>query len=608
MHTIFRTLLPIAILLHLLCAGSALAQSSATEESFGEQQSADKPPEERRVNRIGESTAEEWKPGLTAPVLPSGSSRQSETFELPDPTQNAYLDSLLSRLAARPGNREALADLESLLDDVLEQAHQQGNAENLPAMRRLLGVVQNVNPRKAGLSAALERLEALSRVESWLGQAHEALGRDALLQPAGNNALEWARKVLQVSPENEQARIVIRAVQQRLVDRALTAAEDLDFEASEEWLYEASLLSESLDLVEQASAEITRFRQAEASRIEMQVIDAIDDGEFDLAEFVLIDLIALIGNAPRVSELREELRTARVYGQYEPGQVIQDSFIDGSGSAPAVVVIQPGSFLMGSAPSEEGRSENEGPVHRVTIPHGFAMGLQEVTVGQFRSFVESSRYRTQAEQQRRSRIYDEKTGRISEREHINWSHDHEGQRAEDNAPVLHVTWRDAKAFVDWLSERTGKSYRLPSEAEFEYVLRAGTVTRYWWGDQRPEVAVENLTGTEDVSPSGRVWTTGFRRYGDGYWGPAPGASFPPNPWGLHDMAGNVSEWVEDCWHDTYVLAPDDGSAWVNPGCTRKVIRGGYWASAPDQSRSAARLSGGDQLSGPRVGIRIARDL
>lgn len=608
MHTNFRSLRLFALLAQLLWASIAFTQYPATEDRSDEPSSEESQQDERRVSRIGDTSTEDWQPGLTAPGLPSAASEQPESFHLPDPEQRAYLDSLLSKLAARPGNREALAELEALLEDVLGQAHRQGDAENLPAMRGLLGVIQNVNPRKPGLSEALERLEALSRVESWLSQAHEALERQDLLQPDGDNALDWVRKILEVSPENDQAKVIMASIQQRLLDRALASAQDLDFETAEEWLYEASLLGEPQELVDQAATEIARFRQAEVSRIELRVLKAIEEGEFDLAEFVLIDLIALTGNGPRVSQLREEIRMARVYGQYEPGQVIQDPFVDGTGSAPAVVVIPPGSFQMGSPSDEEGRSGNEGPVHRVTIPHGFAMGLQEVTVGQFRLFVEANRYRTRAEERRRSRVYDEKSGRIADREFINWSHDYQGARAHDNAPVLHVTWHDAKAFVDWLSEKTGQAYRLPSEAEFEYVLRAGTTTRYWWGDGRPEVAVENLTGTDDVSPSGRAWTSGFRRYGDGYWGPAPGASFPPNPWGLHDMAGNVSEWVADCWHDTYALAPDDGSAWINPGCTRKVIRGGYWASAPDQSRSAARLSGGDQLSGPRVGFRVARDL
>jgi formylglycine-generating enzyme required for sulfatase activity len=264
--------------------------------------------------------------------------------------------------------------------------------------------------------------------------------------------------------------------------------------------------------------------------------------------------------------------------------------------------------LMGSPESESDRSENEGPQHRVTLERGFALGLHEVTVAQFRQFVKESRYRTQAETVGNSRVYDEQSARIASRDNVTWAHDYQGKPARDSDPVIHVDWYDSQAYADWLSDQTGKQYRLPTEAEFEYAIRAGSVTQYWWGDDRPEQLVENLTGSEDESTSGRRWTSGFRRYDDGYWGPAPVASFMKNSLGMFDLAGNVSEWVEDCWHQTYSQAPADGTAWVNPGCQRRVVRGGYWAGATDQARSAARLSAAANLHGPRVGIRIARDL
>jgi formylglycine-generating enzyme required for sulfatase activity len=222
--------------------------------------------------------------------------------------------------------------------------------------------------------------------------------------------------------------------------------------------------------------------------------------------------------------------------------------------------------------------------------------------------MDATGYRTQAEQNGQSTVWDEALGRLAERPGIFWSHDFEGNVAAASLPVVHVTWDDAQAYLRWLSEETGASYRLPSEAEFEYAIRAGSVSAYWWGDSRPRDMVENLTGERDVSPSGRNWGQYVRGYGDGHWGPAPGGSFEANPFGLYDMAGNVGEWIEDCWHASYLRAPGDGSAWVNPGCPRHVVRGGYWAGAPEQARSAARLSADRGLHGPRVGFRIARDL
>ena len=154
--------------------------------------------------------------------------------------------------------------------------------------------------------------------------------------------------------------------------------------------------------------------------------------------------------------------------------------------------------------------------------------------------------------------------------------------------------------------------RLPSEAEYEYVARAGGTGTYWWGEGSPTEAVENLTGERDKSPSKRVWTTSFRRYGDGHWGPAPAGSFRDaelkHPMGVLDIAGNVSEWTEDCWHQNYIKAPTDGSAWINPGCNSHVARGGYWASAPEQSRAAFRIPAKADSYGPVIGFRIARDL
>ena len=140
------------------------------------------------------------------------------------------------------------------------------------------------------------------------------------------------------------------------------------------------------------------------------------------------------------------------------------------------------------------------------------------------------------------------------------------------------------------------------------MLRAGRKSRYWWGEGSPRSQVENLTGEKDLSRKGRQWEAFFRGYTDHYWGPAPVASFEPHPAGVHDIGGNVSEWVLDCWHDTYLRAPTDGSPWVNPGCRQRVLRGGYWASSPEQARSAYRTSATPDRRDARIGFRIVREL
>jgi len=174
--------------------------------------------------------------------------------------------------------------------------------------------------------------------------------------------------------------------------------------------------------------------------------------------------------------------------------------------------------------------------------------------------------------------------------------------------VLHVSARDAEAYAAWLSKQSGQSYRLPSEAEFEYALRAGNRGRYPWGDRAPSAGAGNFTGARDVSPGGRHWANAFAGYADGHWGPARVGSFRANAYGLHDLDGNVSEWVADCWHDTYRRAPDDGRAWLNPGCRTRVVRGGSWASAPAQTASAWRAAMGVETTSARIGFRVVRDL
>ncbi|HEV2607902.1 MAG TPA: SUMF1/EgtB/PvdO family nonheme iron enzyme, partial [Xanthomonadaceae bacterium] len=128
-----------------------------------------------------------------------------------------------------------------------------------------------------------------------------------------------------------------------------------------------------------------------------------------------------------------------------------------------------------------------------------------------------------------------------------------------------------------------------------------------WPGNKPPKEVGDLAG-DDPSPSGRHWGDAFAGYSDGYWGPAPVAHFAPNTFGLFDMVGNVAEWTQDCWHDSYRRAPENGSAWVNPGCAKRVARGASWASSPAQARSAYRAPTDADSSNARLGFRVVREL
>ncbi|TAN00671.1 MAG: formylglycine-generating enzyme family protein, partial [Rhodanobacteraceae bacterium] len=328
-------------------------------------------------------------------------------------------------------------------------------------------------------------------------------------------------------------------------------------------------------------------------------------GNLDLAQRLAEQATAL---GASTDVFLAKLQNAREYASYHPGQVFTDHFLDIVGQAPPVVVVPRGSFPMGSPQRSRAQTSAEQPQHEVTIARGFAMARAEVTVAEFRAFVHASGYVPDSDRLGGASVYDETNGRMQTRAGVDWQDDYAGQRARDDDPVVNVSWNDAHAYAQWLSKHTGKHYRLPTEAEYEYAERAGTTTLYWWGDGTPSRKVENLTGSGDRSPAHRSWANAFEGYSDGYWGPAPVMSFLPNPFGLYDISGNVSEWVQDCWHENYVRAPTDGSAWVNPGCDERVIRGGSWGSAPDQDRSAFRQGAPADARSGRVGFRVVRDL
>jgi formylglycine-generating enzyme required for sulfatase activity/predicted MFS family arabinose efflux permease len=232
---------------------------------------------------------------------------------------------------------------------------------------------------------------------------------------------------------------------------------------------------------------------------------------------------------------------------------------------PEIVVIPAGSFRMGSA-GEAGRSDRESPQHTVTIGQRFAVGRVELTFDQWDACI--------ADAGCRFKPSDSGWGRSS-------------------LPVINVSWEEAKAYLSWLARKTGKPYRLLSEAEYEYAARAGTQTTYPWG---------NDIGKTNANCSG----CGSRWDGEQT---APVGSFKPNGFGLNDMVGNVWEWVEDCYHDNYDSAPTDGSAWIKDGdCKNRVLRGGSWNDLPEVLRPAYRGKSPTGSRGNFLGFRVARTL
>jgi formylglycine-generating enzyme required for sulfatase activity len=259
--------------------------------------------------------------------------------------------------------------------------------------------------------------------------------------------------------------------------------------------------------------------------------------------------------------------------------------------APPTVTIPAGTFRMGDL-SGNG-SADERPVHEVRL-RGFALGRHEVSIGEFRRFVVATGYRTDAERNvghegcygRRARDgapWEEGRGWIAG---LTWQAP--GYPVSEQHPVACVSWNDVQAYLDWLRRSTGRRFRLPSEAEWEYAARAGSQAVYPWGDD-PDAGCTEANGRDLTPwPDGGAWEARLECH-DGHFSPAPVGSYAANRFGLHEMIGNLSEWVQDCRHDSYDGAPADGSAWEQGGdCSSRLVRGGTFVYGPPGLRSANR--------------------
>jgi formylglycine-generating enzyme required for sulfatase activity len=245
----------------------------------------------------------------------------------------------------------------------------------------------------------------------------------------------------------------------------------------------------------------------------------------------------------------------------KPGDVFKEC----AANCPEMVVLPAGRFAMGSPVTERSHSAEEEPQHTVTIAKPFAVSKFDVTFVDWDACA----------------AYGDCARDIPD-----------GGRGRGRMPVINVDWQDAERYVAWLSRVTGKSYRLLSESEWEYAARGGTQTAYYWGNG---VGYDNA----DCRGCGSRWDNKQ---------PAPVGMFSANPFGLYDMAGNVWQWTQDCLHDNYKGAPDDGSAWTSDACKMHVLRGGCWLSAPLLVRSANRLRNAVNDRGNAVGFRVARTL
>ena len=543
--------------------------------------------------------------------VPTGAVPSSATHDptTPGPAPTGSSDALaLYRgvLTTDPRNQAALRGMDAVVAALQTRAQAALAREDMVNAQRDADRLRLLRADDAALPALATALDRGWRVAGLVerGQRLESVG--ALIAPRGSNAAAVYRQALALAPGSVAADAGLARVEGVFLARALAEAQAARYPQSDRLIAQAASLREDSKALQDAAARIVAIREHHAAVLQAEADAALAAGDPDRAEQLLRQIDRAAPLSPQARDLRVRIATARNYGVFKPGQVFTDALASG-GRSPDMIVLPIGTFRMGSSSDERGSDADEQPQRMVTFKHGFAMSRTEITVEEFGRFVQATHFKTDAEQSGHSMVYDEAKGKLEARDGVTWRDDHAGQRAGPRQPVLHVSWEDAQAYTIWLSKETARLYRLPSEAEFEYGLRAGSTDAYPWHGGSPPKGIGNLAGS-DPSPSGRHWGDAFAGYSDGFWGPAPVAHFEPNVFGLFDMIGNVSEWTQDCWHDSYRRAPETGVAWVNPGCTKRVVRGASWASSPSQARSAYRTSADVESSNSRLGFRVVRDL
>jgi formylglycine-generating enzyme required for sulfatase activity len=270
-----------------------------------------------------------------------------------------------------------------------------------------------------------------------------------------------------------------------------------------------------------------------------------------------------------------------------------------------MMVIPAGQFVMGTAPDEEDREHlsevfryRSQPQRRVNVRQ-FAAAKFELTRGQYRLFAEATGRSGSG-----CFFWNGADFELDPRK--DWRNP--GYAQDDMHPAVCVSWEDAHAYAQWLSQKTGRNYRLLSEAEWEYAARAGTATIRYWGDDADSAC--NYANGADLAatrqlPAARRWDSAA--CDDGHAHTAPVGSYRANAFGLHDMLGNAGEWTQDCWNGNYSGAPSDGRAWASGDCSMRAVRGGAWDDGPAGLRSAYRVGSPTTIRLYSRGFRVARD-
>ena len=422
-----------------------------------------------------------------------------------------------------------------------------------------------------------------------LAAAEADLKARRLTSPAGNNAWDRYLRVLEIDPTNPEAVQGMDRVIESYMELFGIAVGQEDFEQADSYLGRIRDLHPDSPALMTGNKQLEDAKQARASRLaeqerQRQAEEAEHQAELERqritreikehwesfeAAIKAEDLGKATGILTQVRDLNpEEPGLAAREQRLEAAQAAleqqrQEAEEKARQYAGEMVDIPGGTFRMGDL--NGGGDDDERPVHSVTVP-AFKMGKYEVTFDQWDACVVEGGC---------NRYTPDDAG---------WG--------RGNRPVINVSWDDIQGFIDWLNDKTGGNYRLPSEAEWEYAARAGSITKYSWGN---DIGINQA----NCDGCGGRW--------DGAKKTAPVGSYSANVLGLHDIHGNVFEWVEDCQNDSYVGAPTDGRAWKSGDCSRRQTRGGSWYYGPSGLRSAYRegLPRSDRFH--NVGLRLAQD-
>jgi formylglycine-generating enzyme required for sulfatase activity/serine/threonine protein phosphatase PrpC len=480
----------------------------------------------------------------------------------------AYAFALVALLILTLGAQKALAETQSVIDPT-EAAEPPATS---PAPRK----AKKTAPPES--DAALKRERQRVEEESRRRTSAEARAQAAENEAAKLRAAEQARHA-EAAKEAAKAAAARKAAQARAAaaakaTRSLIAAEHAAAEAAARDAAARELAARQAAereavareaAVKEAIAKEAAAKEAAAREVAAREAAAREIAAKDAAarEFAAREARSLAAK----QAASRDITTVKLAAMQSPArdfftsrslQSLGTAFRD-CADCPELVWLPQGEFLMGEPSGANGR-------HSVRIGYTLAVGKFEVTFAEWDACVASGGCRKRPDD-------------------AGWG--------RGRQPVVNVTWEDAQQYAAWLSRKTRKNYRLLTEAEWEYAARAGSHVRFWWGNEAGQ-------GDANCTGCGSQWD-GRRA--------APVGSFVPNPFGLHDMHGNVSEWVEDCYHDRYYGAPGDGSAWTQ-ACTTAVdirmVRGGAWRDASHATRSAARWSASSRYYDNRIGFRIAR--